>query len=215
MNKEVRFQSFLEAVQKEKQLNKTPLQVYNKLIYNALKQFLPKDKKLRKPGHIKLILNELIDAIKQVYEIEYLDINYKAELNRLYQIFLPASVLKNTQPTIASKNINDQAASQFDQTNDLNNAPQPTTYAAASKNNEYNYNNIAALLSTLPPEQLALLNQLPMDKRHLIEQLLKEWAELKKMEDIVKINNIDENKYTPKVMPGAKKFFDIDDNGEL
>lgn len=215
MNKEVRFQSFLDAAQKEKQLNKTPLQVYNKLIYNALKQFLPKDKKLRKPGHIKLILNELIDAIKQVYEIEYLDINYKAELNRLYQIFLPASVFKNIQLNSISKNINNQTVIQSEQADDLSNAQQPTTYAVGHKNSEYHYNNMAALLSTLPPEQLALLNQLPMDKRHLIEQLLKEWAELKKMEDIVKINNIDENKYTPKVMPGAKKFFDIDDNGEL
>lgn len=222
MNWHERFNFFLKAAKEGLALNKTPKQVFETYKYEGLRRFLPKDKKLRKKGHIIGIINDLLSAIEEVYGSKPF-IDFRIELDKLYGMFLPNYTPKNINSSTPPSKDNDSSDPIETSNTSFNSNEALNTQSTLPQHNRSVTSSVHSpgAQNTDKRNQVFTPAKLDLNKLHQIKQAVSEYIKSGPNTDDELLTNqysriiIDESKYTSKVDPEVAAWLGVNEDGEL
>jgi hypothetical protein len=227
-----RFDYFLKVAKEGKALKRTPRQVYEHYKYEGLRKFLPKDKKLRKKGHILGVVNDLLEAINTVYGTKPF-IDFHTELAKLYSMFLVDTAYLQKQKTGAEPQIDtptnilpETAFTSYEQKTVSQNVPLEDIKKHTV---DLPANNAKPIMAEEPAQKTAhtgkrnqVFTPAKIDPNRLeqIRSTVKEYVDANTPiidEAILQYQTIkvDESKYTEKVDPEIAKLLGLNEDGEI
>lgn len=229
MNMYNRFDFFVKIAKEGKALKKSPRQVYESSKYDGLRRFLPKDRKLRKKGHVLGIVNDLLEAINTVYGIKPF-IDFNTELAKLYGMFLPSHIVNGTGHSSTTPEGTEEPMAPsvpFTEKQKENVLDRPSAVNAgdidhASQTNQTIVVDTVNREITKTSKRNEVFTPAKIDPNRLerIKSAVKEYVESNEIpiDDAVmqyQTIKVDESKYTEKVDPEIAKLLGLNEDGEL